>query len=146
MSIGITTHPQTATARQGAGVSSLVAATIQAAIFALLANLLVHALAGVAGIESILIPPGAAPVTITAISIATMTVIPVAIGGLLLILSSRMAPRAARSLPWAGLFVGIGTAIMPISMGGELGGRLVLAAMHVITGVVWFIVVRRIKS
>lgn len=133
-------------AHEGPTVSSLVAVTVRAAVVALVANVLVHTLARVAGTETVLTPPGAAPVTVAPFSVVTMTIVPLVVGGLLLVLASRVAPGAVRSLPWIGLFVGIGTAVMPLSMGGALDGRLVLAAMHVITGIAWFVSVRRVQA
>lgn len=133
-------------AHEAPTVSTLVAVTVRTAVIALVANVIVHTLATVAGIQTVLTPPGAAPVTVAPFAVVTMTIIPVVVGGLLLVLASRVSPGALRSLPWLGLFVGLGSTVMPLSMGGALDARLVLAALHVITGVVWFVSVRRVQA
>lgn len=133
-------------AHEGPTVSSLVAVTVRAAVVALVANVLVHTLAKVAGVETVLTPPGAAPVTVAPFAVVTMTIIPVVVGGVALVLASRFSPGAVRALPWIGLVIGVATVVMPLSMGGALDGRLVLAAMHVITGIAWFASVRRVQA
>lgn len=126
--------------------SAVAVATARAAGVALVANVLVHTLARVAGVETVLTPPGAAPVTVALAAVVTMTLGPVVLGGVVLALASRVAPAAARALPWLGLFVGLGSVVMPLSMGGALDARLVLAAMHVVAGVAWFVSTRRVAA
>lgn len=126
--------------------STLVTATVRAAVVAVVVNVLVHTLARVAGVETVLTPPGAAPVTVAPFAVVTMTLVPIVVGGAALVLFSRVSPASARALPWVGLLIGVGTVVMPLSMGGALGGRLVLAAMHVVTGIAWFVSVRRVRA
>lgn len=126
--------------------STLVTATVRAAVVAVVVNVLVHILARVAGVETVLTPPGAAPVTVAPFAVVTMTLVPIVVGGVALVLFSRVSPASARALPWVGLLIGVGTVVMPLSMGGALGGRLVLAAMHVVTGIAWFVSVRRVRA
>ncbi|MGB3186971.1 MAG: DUF6069 family protein [Ornithinimicrobium sp.] len=147
--MSIDTNSQTAKAQseQGPTTGSLIAVTIRAAIVALVANILVYTIAAAAGVAFTLTPPGASAIEVQPASVITMTIGPVVIGGVVLVLLGRLSPAwATRFMPWIGLFIGIGTAAMPISMDGDLTARLLLAAMHVITGVAWFISVRRIKS
>ncbi|MBR7742520.1 hypothetical protein KC207_04360 [Phycicoccus sp. BSK3Z-2] len=124
-------------------VSTLVAVVVRAAVVALVANIVLQTIARIAGVETVVVPPGAAAVTVAPVSVVTMTVVPLVVGGAVLLVASRISAAAVTALPWIGVVLGVGTALMPLSMGGDLAGRLVLAAMHVVVGVAWFVSVRR---
>lgn len=124
-------------------VSTVVSAAIRAGLVALVANIVIHTVAAVLGVTFVLTPPGGQPVEINVASVSLMSVVPIVVGGLLLALLARYAAGAARSLSWVGLLIGVGTTLMPISMDGDLSTRLVLASMHVVTGLAWFVSLRR---
>lgn len=130
---------------RGPAVADVAVVTIRAALVALVANIIVQVLARVSGVELVLTPPGGQAIQVQPSSIVTMTLVPVVAGGLLLALLGRSGRSWTRSMAWIGLVIGLGTALMPISMGGDLAAQLTLATMHVLTGIAWFGSVRRLQ-
>ena len=105
---------------------------------ALAANLALLAVALLAGAEMV-----AAQTSIGATFVALNTVGPLLIATLILLPMRRRGARAWRALATTGLAVGFVTSPAPFTVSAEDSTRLALAAMHVITGVIWFLVVRR---
>ena len=68
--------------------STLATATVRAAVVAVVVNVLVHTIARVTGVETVLTPPGAAPVTVAPFAVVTMTLVPIVVGGVALVLLS----------------------------------------------------------
>ena len=105
---------------------------------ALAANLAVYALALLAGAEMT-----AGAMSINGFLVAANTVVPLLIATLLLLPLRRWGPRGWRVLATIGLALGLLSAPAPFTVASEGSTRFALAFMHVVTGVVWFVVVRR---
>lgn len=67
------------------------------------------------------------------------TVIPIAIGVGITVLLARKWTAAPRVMAWVGLAFALVTVPMPFLMSSDSPTSLALAAMHVITGVAWFV-------
>ena len=105
---------------------------------ALAANLAVLAVAVLAGTEMV-----AAQMSINAFFVAVTTVVPLLIATLVLLPLHRWGAKAWRALATTGLAIGLLSSPAPFTVSADDPTRAALAAMHVITGVVWFLVVRR---
>ena len=105
---------------------------------ALAANLAVLAVAVLAGADMV-----AAQMSIGAFFVAMNTVVPLLIATLVLLPLRRWGARAWRVLATTGLAIGLVSSAAPFTVSAEDLTRAALAAMHVITGVVWFLLVRR---
>ena len=114
-----------------------------AGAIALVANLAVLAAAGLAGTDLTVKPPGQNAMTIGVAMVTATTVVPVLLGTALLVARRGSGAKAWRTLALLGLIVGVVTAPAPSTVEAEGATRLALASMHVITGLVWFAVVRR---
>ena len=71
-----------------------------------------------------------------------MTVLPLVLASVAFALVRGRRPAIA-ALAWAGLAVGVVTAVLPLSMQGGLLDRSILAALHVVTGLAWSWAARR---
>ncbi len=105
---------------------------------ALAANLVVLAVALQAGAEMV-----AAQTSIGVFFVAVNTVVPLLIATLVLLPLRRWGAGAWRVLATTGLAIGLLSSPAPFTVSAENSTRAALAAMHVITGVVWFLIVRR---
>ena len=105
---------------------------------ALAANLAVLAVALLAGAEMV-----AAQTSIGVFFVSVYTVVPLLVATLVLLPLRRWGARAWRVLATTGLAIGLVSSPAPFTVSAEDPTRVALAAMHVITGVVWFLVVRR---
>jgi hypothetical protein len=75
--------------------------------------------------------------------VAVTVLVPVLAGTLLLIPARRWGARGWRALATAGLALGVLSVVTPLAVEAASGTRLALASMHLISGVTWFLVVRR---
>ncbi len=105
---------------------------------ALAANLTVLAVALLTGADMV-----AAQMSIGAFFVAMNTVVPLLIATLVLLPLRRWGAGAWRVLATTGLAIGLLSSPAPFTVSAENSTRAALAAMHVITGVVWFLIVRR---
>ena len=105
---------------------------------ALAANLTVLAVALLAGAEMV-----AAQTSIGVFFVAANTVVPLLVATFVLLPLRRWGARAWRVLATTGLAIGLVSFPAPFTVSAENSTRAALAAMHVITGVVWFLIVRR---
>jgi len=105
--------------------------------------LLIWAGALLAGADFEVSRPGAEPMTVGPVTIALMTVAPLLLGGVVLAVATRRSPRVHTVLGWLGLAIGILTAPMPFTVHAGTGTQVALAAMHLVTGVVWWLALRR---
>ena len=105
---------------------------------ALAANLTVLAVALLAGAEMV-----AAQTSVGVFSVAATTVVPLLAATLVLLPLRRWGASAWRFLAATGLVIGLVSSPAPFTVSAENSTRAALAALHVITGVVWFLVVRR---
>lgn len=111
---------------------------------ALAANLVILAVARLLGADMTVHRPGAgSPMTIGIGPVTVATVLPVLIATLLLLPLRRRVARAWRPMAYAGLVVGLLSVVLPFTVVAEGDTRTSLAAMHVVTGLVWFVVVGR---
>lgn len=131
------THPT----RPTVGATALAGAG--SAIAALAGNLAVLGIATLAGADMIAQPSNQLPLHVGVVLVTTTTVVPLLAATALLLPARRWAARGWRALAVTGLVLGVGSVVLPLTVQAETGTRLALAVMHVITGVVWFLVVRR---
>lgn len=122
-----------ATARVGA-ISALAALAV---------NLAVLGVATSAGADMTAQPPNQQAMQIGVLLVTATTVLPLLGATALLLPARRWAARGWRVLAVGGLVVGVASVVMPLTVSAETGTRLALMLMHVITGVAWFLVVRR---
>jgi hypothetical protein len=106
-------------------------------------NLLIWAGAQLAGADFEVSRPGAQPMTVGPVTIALMTAAPVLLGSVVLAVATRRSPRAQPVLGWLGLVIGILTAPMPFTVQAGTGTQVTLAAMHLVSGAVWWLTLRR---
>lgn len=69
------------------------------------------------------------------------TLIPIAIGAGITVLLARKWAAAPRVMAWVGLAFALVSVPMPFLMSSDTPTSLALAAMHVITGIAWFVAV-----
>ena len=75
-------------------------------------------------------------------TVAMMTLGPILVGTLVLLRARRWGARAWRTLAVVGLVVGVVTAPAPFTVLAGTSTQVGLAVMHLVTGLVWFAVVR----
>ncbi len=123
--------------------SSSVRVGAQAAAVGLVGNIAIFALASAAGVTFALRQStGGTQIEINIFSVIIATLVSVLIGSAVYaLLRSHRAGLTALSV--AGVIVGLASAGLPLSMVGDSAARYSLAAMHVLTGVVFALVVRR---
>ncbi|MBA3719832.1 MAG: DUF6069 family protein [Actinomycetota bacterium] len=113
-------------------------------VLALAANLAALAVATVAGAKMVVQPAGATEaMTVGAWLAIVTTVVPLALGTVLLVLLRARGPKGWRMLASVGLAIGILTVVMPLTTTASAGTKTALAFMHVATGLIWYLVVRR---
>jgi hypothetical protein len=120
------------------GIATALAATIL--------NSALWGLGRLLGVDFVVVPRGSAPADAQTISvgiIAVMTIVPVLLGSGLLAATRGASDRWWPRLAPAGLAVGIVTLAMPLAATASVGTKALLAAMHLVTGVIWFVQVRR---
>lgn len=113
-------------------------------VLALAANLATLAVATAAGAEMMVQPAGATEaMAVGAWLVIVTTVVPLALGTVLLVLLRARGPKGWRLLASVGLAIGILTVVMPLTTTASAGTKTALAFMHVATGLIWYLVVRR---
>lgn len=110
----------------------------------LVANLVVFAIAKLAGVDFAITAPGQSEETVNGVAVGVMSVAAVVVGGVALLLTRRWAPRAWLVLAWVGLVIGIVT--IPAFADAEAGTKVALGSMHLIVGGVWFWFVSRLAK
>lgn len=133
------------TARPGPRLGLRSAATTAgtAAALGVVANLVVYGIARAAGTDFAVVRPDGVGFTVGPASVLLMSVVPLLLGGVALAVVARWGQRGWHWLAWIGLAIGLLTVVMPISTEASSGTTLALALMHVLTGVAWFVIVRR---
>lgn len=79
--------------------------------------------------------------TVGVILVVIATVIPFAIGGLITWLLARRWTKGATTMAWLGLAFAVVSSPAPFMGSNDAPTRWALAAMHVTTGIVWFVAV-----
>ena len=111
---------------------------------ALAANLTVLVAGNLAGADMSVLQPGAdEAMTVGPVQVVATSLLPVALATGVLVAVRRRAPAAWRFLATAGLVVGVLSIVMPLAVTATGGTKATLAVMHLVTGAVWFLVVRR---
>ncbi|MGW6132443.1 DUF6069 family protein [Cellulomonas sp. NPDC055163] len=111
---------------------------------AVVVNLLVLVVSRAVGADFLVQQTPDAPATeVTFVMVGVMTVVPVLLATALLLLLRRWGARAWRALAAVGLALGLLTVVMPFTVDAATGTQVGLALMHVVAGVVWFVLVRR---
>lgn len=105
-----------------------------AALAALMLNLVAFAVASAADATWF-----ANNMTIGWYMVVFATLIPMAIGAGITVLLTRKTAAAPRVMAWVGLIFALVSVPMPFLMSSDAPTSLALAAMHVITGVAWFV-------
>lgn len=133
------------TSTRSVGAATAWRTGFTAAGIALAASLVVLLVARLSGADMVARPPQTdATTTIGVLSVAVVTVVATLVGSLLLVLLRRRGgARAWLALAWIGLAVGVLTTPAPLTVDATAGTRVALACMHVLTGLVWLVVVRR---
>ena len=114
-----------------------MAAAALGAALALVGNLVVWAIAAIAGVDVMIPEPPNMDVyvTLTALPLVTSSLVPAAIGAVGLLALRRLDPR--RSLRIFQLVVAMFTVLSlgaPLTLDVDTGTRLALSAMHLVTG------------
>jgi hypothetical protein len=111
---------------------------------AIVINLIVLGLGRVAGADMNVQPPGSpAPMTIGVLQVVATVLVPLLVATVLLIAVRGRGARAWRLLAAVGLAIGLITVAMPVLATATAATTIVLATMHVVTGLVWFVLVWR---
>ena len=111
---------------------------------AIVINLIVLGLGRLAGADMSVQPPGSpAPMTIGVVQVVATVLVPLLVATVLLIAVRGRGARAWRLLAAVGLGVGLITVAMPLLATATAATTVALATMHVVTGLVWFILVWR---
>ena len=72
-------------------------------------------------------------------SVVLITVVVMSLGGALTYVLSRRWEAATKVMAWVGLIVAAASLPIPFSASSDSATAFALAAMHVLTGVVWFV-------
>jgi hypothetical protein len=111
---------------------------------AIIINLIVLGLGRLAGADMSVQPPGSpAPMIIGVVQVVATVLVPLLVATLLLMAVRGRGARAWRILAAVGLAVGLITVAMPVLATATAATTTVLATMHVVTGLVWFVLVWR---
>ena len=111
-------------------------------VVALVANLLILLVGRSAGADMV-IGPGDSAQTVGVLPVVITTLVGFVAGTLLLLVIRNRGRRAWNFVALAGLVLGIGSVAAPLSMTAESATHVTLAAMHIVTSLVWFFAVRR---
>lgn len=117
-------------------------AGLRIAVVAIVADLLLYLVARLAGADFTL-ATGSRAIAVGPLLVVVNVVGATLLGTLLLASVGRRGARAWRVLARVGLAFGVLSMLAPLTATGSTGGRLALAAMHLATGVVWYLVVTR---
>lgn len=142
----MTTSVRTSTSAATHSTAALLRPLTTIGLGALILNLIPWGMGRIVGVDFVVAPPGDGTMVVGPISIGVMTLLPVAVGGVLTALAARRRPRVVSALAWIGLAIGIITLPMPYAVQASSGTHLVLASMHLITGLVWWATLRRVVS
>lgn len=111
---------------------------------ALAANLLILMVGRSAGADMVVGDPGESAQTVGVLPVVITTLVGFVVGTLLLLLVRSRGRRVWNTVALAGFVIGIGSVAAPLLMTAELATHVTLAAMHIMTSLVWFFAVRRV--
>lgn len=107
------------------------------AVAAIVLNLVTYAIGSAAGATWIVNGQ-----SITWVMVVLATVVAMAVGGAITYLLTRRWAHAASVMAWVGLAFAVVSAPAPLLSSDDASTGVALAAMHVLTGIVWFVAVR----
>ena len=110
-------------------------------VVAIAANLAVYAVASAAGATWI-----ANGQQVNPLLVVVATIIPMVIGGAITWLLARRWVKATAAMAWVGLVFAVVSVPGPLLGSDDAPTRFALAAMHVITGIIWFFAVHPSRS
>jgi hypothetical protein len=97
-----------------------------------------------AGADTNVQPPGSTSALAIGPELVVVTaIVPLVPATLLLAAVRRRGPKGWRLLATTGLAVGVVSAAGPLLSTATPGTKAVLVSMHVVTGLIWFVLVRR---
>lgn len=127
------TSPETQVAVERPAVARVAAPAIA---LTLVANLVVYAVARLAGAEfSITTPVADAAQTIGWVSVVVMSVVPLLLGAAALLASRRWAPTSWRVLLGLGLLIAVVS--LPVFATASAATKVSLSLMHLVAGAAW---------
>ncbi|MFD4421656.1 DUF6069 family protein [Agromyces sp. NPDC058484] len=133
-----------ATATDAAARAFIPVRVLIAAGAAVVLDLIVLWIASAGGASLIVTPPGApGSIQVDAVAVTLTVVVPMVVVGAGVWLLTRRWPAIRLWAAWAGLAFGVLSAALPLTVEADLGTKLALASMHVITGVAWFVALVR---
>lgn len=136
-----TTHEN----RPATATRPAVAPLALAAAAALALNLIAFGIGRLAGASFVVTRPDGVSFPVAPLAVAAMTLIPMVVGACAVLVARRWWPKGVQILAWSGLAIGVLTVAMPLLSQASAQTRIALAAMHLITGVVWVLGVRRLS-
>lgn len=139
--MSITTAPGATSIGRALGAAAKT--TGAAAVVAVVANVAVYAIGRGLGADFAAAPSGRQGLTIGAGLVLLTTVVPLVPAGVALAVASRWGAKGWRVVAWVGLAIGVLSVVMPLTIEATAGTKSALVLMHVLTGVTWFVVVRR---
>lgn len=104
---------------------------------AIVLNLVVFAIGSAAGATWL-----ANGQTIVWFLVVVATIIPMAVGAVITWLLTKRWSKAETAMAWIGLVFAVISVPAPLLSSGDRPTGVALAAMHVVTGIVWFIAIR----
>jgi Family of unknown function (DUF6069) len=108
------------------------------------ADLLLLGIGVLAGADMNVQPPGSTSALAIGPELVVVTaIVPLVPATLLLAAVRRRGPKGWRLLATTGLAVGVVSAAGPLLSTATPGTKAVLVSMHVVTGLIWFVLVRR---
>lgn len=137
MSVLTSSTPDTHSATNAARTTGLVAAA------AGVGNLVVFAVARALGADFDIVRPDGVGFTVGVVAVLAMTIGSLLAGGVALAVAGRWGRRGWDVVAWTGLALGVLTVVMPLTGAASPGTKAGLASMHLLTGLVWFLLLRR---
>lgn len=113
------------------------------ALVSIVANLVAYAVARGLGADFEVTRPDGATMTVGVPAVILTTLVPLVLGLIALVVAARWGARGWSALAWTGLALGVLTVVMPLSTDAAAGTKAGLAVMHVLSGLIWFVIVRQ---
>lgn len=114
------------------------------AVLAVVLALVVLGVALLAGADMKVQPSGGREsMAVGVVPVVVTVLLAVTLGTALLAVLSRRGAKWWRTLAVAGLVIGVVSVVIPLTATADVGTKLALAAMHVVAGAVWYVVLTR---
>lgn len=127
----------------GEGTIASQSPALKVGIVALITNLAIWSVGAASGIEfAVTGPMFPEPITVGIAAVAVATVLATTLGGLILHLTRHRSDPWWRRLAIIGLIIGVVS--MPIGLTASVATKLALSSVHLATGLIWYLLVRRV--